>query len=208
MALLTALDIVNAACARIGAEPLQDLDEETLGGQAASLIYEELVSFNFGVHPFSFARKIVQLAKVTNAVPLSGWTLVFDLPPERVGPPIYLSDDITDPDRRFTRYTLVEATVHSDAEPLFACIKFMPAPHLWSPTFRSVTITALASRLAYSLASDRQTMDELHREAYGSPVENCRGGQMRAAITEDSLATPPRKPDWKNNPLERAWRSG
>lgn len=206
MALTAALDIVNAACARIGADPLQSLDEDTFGGQAAGLVYEELVGFNLGLHPFSFGRKIAQLSRVADAVPLSGWTLVYDLPPDRLGPPLYVTDDVTDPDRRFSRYSLVGATAHADAEPLFACIKFLPAPHLWSATFRSATVTALASRLALTLASDRQTAEQLHGQAYGSPVENHRGGQMRAAITEDSLSTPPRKPNWDNNPLTRAWR--
>lgn len=199
------LDIINAACARIGEDPLQASDDE--GGQAAMLLYEEVVGFNLGVYSFSFSRTLRQLAKVTDAVPLSGWKFVFDLPPERNGPPIYVTDDVTDPDRRYSRYSLVDATVHSDADPLFAMIKFSPVPHLWSATFKTCTITALGARLAFALASDRATMETMLSEAYGPPSENGRGGQMRAAINEDAQATPPRKPDWKNNPFERAWRS-
>lgn len=206
MSLLTDLDIVNAACALIGEDPMQSLDGEA--GAAAFLLHEEVSAFNFGVYQFSFARTLRQLARVDGAVPLSGWHNVFDLPPERVGPPLYVTDDITDPDRRFSRYSLVDAAVHCDADPLFAMIKIQPAPHLWSATFRSVTITALAAKLAFSLASDRQTMETLTQIAYGSSMENFRGGQMRAAINEDAQATPPRKPNWSNNPLERAWRSG
>lgn len=205
MALLTALDIINAACARIGEDPLEDTDGED--GTAAHLLYEDVIGFNFGIYPFSFARSIRQLSRVTDAAPLSGWQFVFDLPPDRAGPPVYVTDDVTDPDHRYNRYSLVDATVHSDRDPLFAMIKIMPAPHLWSATFRTCTITALAGRLAFSLASDRATMEMLNAEAYGTPQENYRGGQMRASINEDALATPPRKPDWSSNPFERAWRS-
>lgn len=205
MALLQPLDIINAACNRIGEDPIQALDGED--GEIAISAYEDTVAFNIGVYPFSFARTMRQLSRHANATPLSGWSHVFELPPERIGPPIYVTDDPTDPDRRFTRYSLVESTVHSDADPLYAMIKILPSPHLWSATFRSCTITAIASKLALALASDRQTMETLRVEAYGSPHENYRGGQMRAAITEDSQSTPPRKPDWSNNPLERAWRS-
>lgn len=206
MPLLAPLDIVNAACALIGEDPLETLDGEA--GQAAALLYEEVSAFNLGVYQFSFARTIRQLARVSGAAPLSGWTYVFDLPPERVGPPLYVTDDVTDPDRRFNRYSLVDQTVHADSEPLYAMIKTSPPPTAWSATFRSVTVTALAAKLAFALASDRQTLETLTQVAYGSPMENFRGGQMRAAINEDAQATPPRKPNWANNPLDRAWRSG
>jgi hypothetical protein len=207
MPLLLPLDIVNAACARIGEDALQSLEDETIAGQAVSLIYEELVGFNIAVYPFSFARKIQPLSRIADAVPLSGWLYVFDLPAERIGPPIYVTDDITDPGRRFSRYSLVESQVHADCEPLHAQIKFLPSPNLWSATFRTVTITALASRLSFALASDRATMETLRNEAYGTPQDNFRGGQMRAAINEDSFSVPPRRQDRDNNPLTKAWRS-
>lgn len=204
MPLLLPLDIINAGCARIGADPMQSLDDETTTGQNAGLLYEELLGFALGVYQFSFARTIKQMSRLTDTVPLSGWTYVFQLPPERNGPPLYVTDDITNPDRRYSRYSLVEDTVHSDCDPLFAMIKFSAGPHLWSATFKTVVITGLASRLAMALASDRQTMESLYQEAFGRPEENGRGGQMRAAINEDAQATPPRKPDWDNNPLTRA----
>jgi hypothetical protein len=208
MALTTALDIVNAACLRIGADPLQDIDEETQGGQAASLLYEDVVDFNLGLNPFSFAREMRQLSKLTTASPLTGWLYVYDIPGQHFGPPLWLTDDITDPDRRFTRYTLTAGHVHSDADPLHASVRFRPDPMRWSSTFRSATIAALAAQLALSMASDRALYGEMHKEAYGTPQENHRGGKMRAAITEDSLATPPRKADWDNNPLTKSRRAG
>jgi hypothetical protein len=208
MALNTALDIVNAACARIGADPLQDLDEETAGGQAASLLYEEIVDFNLSLNPFSFGREMRQLSKLSSASPLTGWAYVFDIPGQHFGPPLYLTDDLTDPDRRFWRYTLSGGQVHSDTEPLYASVQFRPDPMRWSSAFRSATITALAAQFALSMASDRALYGELQTEAYGTPTENNRGGKMRAAISADSMAQPPRRTDWANNPFERARRGG
>jgi len=204
MPLTTSLDIINAACALIGEDALQSFDGEA--GQAAHSIYEAAVNFNLGIYPFSFGKELHQLARVTGATPLSGFTNVFDLPPDRLGPPIYVTDDATDPGRRFARFALVGDVVHCDADPLFAMIKILPAPHRWSATFRSCTITACAAQLAFSLASDRQTLETMNSLAYGSPIENFRGGQMRAAINEDAQATPPRRADWGNNPLTNSWR--
>ena len=54
MALLTPIDIINTACARIGEEPVQSLTEDLGGGQSASLIYDETVDFNLGLQPSGF----------------------------------------------------------------------------------------------------------------------------------------------------------
>lgn len=208
MGILTDIDVANAALAAIGEDPVQDLDDDTFGAAQVGLAYQETVEFNLGLEPFSFGREIRQLSQVTGATPSSGYLYIYDLPSDRIGPPVYVTDDVTDPDRRFNRYALISGQVHADPTALFAMIKFRPGPERWSATFKSATITALASKFALSFASDKETSDILHRRAYGSPQENFRGGQMRAAISEDALATPPRKPDWNNNPLERAWRSG
>lgn len=208
MALLTALDILNAACARIGVEPLQSLDDEITSGQSASLLYEDTVDFNLSLNPFSFAQEMRQLSRISNFTPLTGYDYAFDIPGERIGPPIWLTDDATDPDRRFTAFVLTGGRVHSSADPLYAMVKFRPDPHHWFPAFKSCTITATAAKLALSLASDRALYSTLQDEAYGTTSENFRGGQMRVAIAADSFATPPRKPNFYNNPLERARYSG
>ncbi|MEY9718790.1 hypothetical protein [Sinorhizobium fredii] len=209
MALLTAIDIVNAAFNRIGETPIESFDDDGESEQDASLIYEEVVGFNLGLQPsgFTFAREVRQLSKLSGATPLTGYTNVFDIPGPYSGLPIFLSDDVTDPDRRFTAFILTAGQVHSDADPLFAMVKFRPDPHRWTDTFRAATIAAIASRLAMSVASDRTTAEALRAEAYGTPSENFRGGMMRAALAEDGFANPPRRADVDNNPLTRAWRS-
>lgn len=207
MALLTHLDIVNSACALIGAEPLQDLDEEVIGGQSASLLYEAVVDFNLGLEPFSFAHELRQLSAVDGPAPASGFATVFNVPGPLLSPPLWLTDDPTDPDRRFWRFAQINGQVHSDAPALWAFCQFRPEPYRWTATFRAATITAVAASFALSVASDRNLHDTLHMRAYGTPSEMKRGGEMRAAITTNALSTPPRRPGWDDNPLARAWRS-
>lgn len=209
MALLTPIDIINTACARIGEEPVQSLTEDLGGGQSASLIYDETVDFNLGLQPsgFAFAREVRQLSRLTDAAPLTGFSYVYDIPQPYTGLPVYLSDDVTDPTRRFDRFILTNGQVHSDAAPLFAMVKFRPDPHRWTGTFRTATITAIAAKLAYALASNRGAYSDFMTEAYGTPTENFRGGQMRAALSEDGFANPPRRIQTQFNPLDMAWRS-
>ena len=202
----SALDIVNAACARIGEEPLQEWGGDD--GQAAQLIYHEVVDFNLSCEPFSFAEETVQCSTVTGAAPLTGFTFVHDVPGDWFGPPLRLSDDATDPERRITAYLLQGRQIHSNCDPLFVTRRFRPEPWQWPADFRSCTIAAIAARLAIALASDEKLYDRLMTEAYGTPSENMRGGLMRMAITNDSQRKAPRRIQVTNNPFDRSWRSG
>lgn len=207
MALLDDLDIVNAACAMIGEEPLQELDEETDRGQAAALVYQTTVDFNFGLYSFSFGKQLYQLSQVSGATSLAGFDYVFDMPAERLGDPLYVTDDATDPDRRFSRYALIKSQVHADCTPLFGMFRFRASPDRWSPTFKAATIKAVAAAFAVPLTHDRALADALKVEAYGSSIENYRGGMLGAAIRADTFSVPPRTQNRDNNPLTRAWSS-
>ncbi|MHA7968982.1 hypothetical protein [Rhizobium sp. CAU 1783] len=209
MALMTMADIINAACARIGEEPVQDFADDLGGGQSSLLIYEETVDFNLGLQPsgFFFAREVRQLSKIDGATPFTGYEHVFDIPQPAIGPPVFLTDDPSDPDRRYVDFILTNNQVHAADNPLYAMVKFRPDPHRWSPTFRSATITAIAGHLAFAITSDRNQRSDLLTLAYGTSQENYRGGMMRAALSEDGFANPSRSIKVDNNPLTGAWRS-
>jgi len=208
MALLTALDVINTACAMIGEEPVQSLTDDLGGGQSASLLYEAVVDFNLGLQPagFQFAREVRQLSRLAGVTAYTGYDHVFEVPGPFSGPPVFLTDDPGDPDRRYDRFLLTAGRVHASDDPLYAMVKFRPDPHRWTATFRMATMTALAAQLAFAIASDRNTMQIRQQEAYGSPSESFRGGLMRSALSEDGFANPPRRVTVARNPLEQAWR--
>lgn len=206
MSLLEDLDIVNAACAMIGEEPLQSLDDETDAGQAAALVYETTVEFNLGLYLFSFSKQMRQLSRNDAGQPLAGYTLVFDLPAERIGDPIYLTDDPTNADRRFTKYAIVGVQIHTSQDPIYAQIRYRASPHNWSATFKAATIKAIAAEFAVPMTHDRALAESLRAQAYGTPTEQFRGGMIGAAIRADAFSTPPRKQNRDDNPLENAWR--
>ncbi|EFO29137.1 hypothetical protein TRICHSKD4_4952 [Roseibium sp. TrichSKD4] len=207
MRLLSTLDIVNAACAEIGADPLQDLDEETIGGQSVTLIYENLVDFNLSIEPFEFKFDLRQLTRIDGEPPLSGFTYLYDVPGPKSGPPRWLTDDPTDPDCHYTRFRLIKGQVHAMDMPIFASVPFRPDPQNWEPAFRKATVSGLAAHLALSLASDANLHELLKMRAYGTPQENYRGGEMRTAINNNAQATPPQRIAMDRNPLTRSWRS-
>lgn len=209
MPLLTDLDVANAACLRIGVGALGEdgLAADDDRSRAIASAYDDTVLFNLGVYLFSWSKTIVQLSINDLATPLSGFTKVFDLPPERIGEPIYITDDVTSPNRRFSAFVPLGEQVQSNAAALWAQIRYRPTPNRWNPLFRSATITAVAAKLALTVREDKTLARDLESLAYGDPLENYRGGQLGAAIRADAFSTPPRKPNWADNPFERAWRS-
>lgn len=208
MSLPSEADIINTACALIGEDPVENLLDDGGNGQKASLLYNMVVKFNLGLQPsgFSFAREVRQLSLLADVTPLSGYQFAFAIPGPYNGLPIYLSDDPTDPSRRFTAYILANRQVHSSCDPLFAMVKFQPTPDRWTDTFAAATVHGLAAKLAWSISSDRNSHDRLNELAYGTAMDGHRGGMMRAAINEDGFANPPRPASFDNNPLTNSWR--
>ena len=205
--ILDKLQLINRACARIGADPLQDLNEDSIGGQSSDLIYNTIVEFLLGIYSFSFATKIVQLSQISGAQPVSGYKNLFELPADRLGPPINVTDCLGLPEVRFYHYEIIGSVIHCDASELYAEISFVPEPQYWSGAFRELMVLALAAEFALSIGHDDNLRERLRRDAYGASQEMFRGGAMGAAIRADSFSTPPRSADFSNNPLTRSFAS-
>lgn len=200
------LDVVNDARDLVGLDAIGAFGEDEPGGIGAEAIFRNEVGFALGVGTFSWASRVFLLSLLEEAAP-TGHARLFRLPSERIGPPLRLTDDATDPDRIFNAFVLLGEDVASDAAALWAECKYMPSPRLWSATFRQTIVVALAGRFAYSATADRNTEADKLRQAYGSPSELFRGGLMGAAIAEDARAKPPRRIDMARNPFLDSWRS-
>jgi hypothetical protein len=204
---LDALTVLNRACARIGNEPLQSPDEATPGGQAASLIYDGVVSFLLGMYPFSWALAFRQLEKLPGVTPLAGYAFAYQLPGDRLGPPLYVTDDPSNDSVRVLRFRLLGDQVHSSAEPLYVEIPVATAPEQWSSTFLEAVTLLLASELSVPLSDDDKRREALRTNAIGTADMNGRGGVLGMAIAQDARATPPRKLRGEVAPLLQAWQS-
>ena len=112
------LDIINSACALLGADPVQNLDADVGGAGAASLLYKRVVDFNLGIYLFGFSKQVFSLSVIDGPPPATGYSFSFDLPPEAIELPLYLTDNPKDRMRRFNDYALVDGRVHADRNPL------------------------------------------------------------------------------------------
>ncbi|SNY93506.1 hypothetical protein SAMN04515647_3803 [Cohaesibacter sp. ES.047] len=201
------LEIVRAACNRIGLEAPEDLSSEVQSGITALRAYNLEARAALALYPWSFAQKLYRLSRSADA-PIAGYRHIHQLPVEDIvlGAD-RLIDDPTVEDDNFTTYKKVGTRIYSNVEDLFAIMRVDAGPHLWNPIFAKAVSTGLAGFLAEAIASDGKTADRLIREAYGDPREERRGGLMRAAINADGYTTPNRRMRKGNNPLSAAYMS-
>jgi hypothetical protein len=206
MPTLSPLVIVNRACAKIGVPPLQSLDEESQGGQAAQLIYDTLLDLCTGIYPWTFLRDTQELARTTAAQAPNGFRYTFQLPANQSALPtrIMASRDVKDV---ITDFAYEGNKLYCDFEQVFAELRLDPVPEIWSGPFRSAFITALASQLAEPLASDGKLSAALHEQAFGPMSYGYRGGELGAAIQVDARNAPVRSFPSQTNPLLQAWHS-
>jgi lipoprotein signal peptidase len=107
----------------------------------------------------------------------------------------------------FVSASRAEADVddHSDADPLYASIRFRPDPQKWSSTFRSATVAAIAAQFALYMASDGNLYDRLVLPGleWHAPLE--RLGQPVYAVRDWIHVTVPGVIDWPIFNLADSW---
>lgn len=201
------IDVVADACAILGADAPPSFDADVPGGVAAEAIHRNVVGFLVGIYPFSWARRWFPLSRLAEA-DVVGFAYAYVLPAESLGPPLRLAEAPSNaPDLPSPPHLLAGSEIWSDAETLWAECKILPGPEAWSATFRLAAVTAIAGELAFALASDRTTRDQLRADAYGTREQGFRGGLLGAAIAEDARATPSRRLPWANPLLTARLRS-
>lgn len=191
----TDLDVVNIACAKIGADRLEAIDEDTPVGAFATDSYYAKRAYCLGRYRWTFAQVVVPLQPT-------------ELPPDAPYPNCYLEPiDAIGPIYAFRRTPQpVPATAEKIiplqvdgkiftfvAPPLYAEYPRQVPEHLWPATFVEFIATAWAADLAAFLqrAQDRDRFDAL---AWGPQnlFPNRDGGLFLTAMTEDSRNAPQR----------------
>lgn len=200
------LFVINGAYALIGQPPLQTIDVETPGAQAAALLYVDTAKALLGFYPWSFSKRTRKLDRLADD-PGDGWTYAFQLPADRIGQPLAVSN-VKDLRRQFTDYALAEDRVHADVAELWAQVQYVASPSTWSGPFLIAFRTALAAEFAMAITQDAKLRAQLRQDAFGPDSMMMRGGFMGAAIQADTRAQPSPVLLADGGPLLQARRGG
>ncbi len=187
MPILTPEDVANAAAQRVGLEPIESFQQESLGAKAAADAYQGTLGFMLGVYPFSWARKTARLNLLAEDS-LLGFRFLYALPEEALGPPLrYQGGRVFRP---ITEIVMEAGRVHANDQNVIATYMTLPEPSRWSAPFREAATLAIAAELALAITSDQSLWGDLRERAYGPASMFPRGGAMGAAIAADAFATP------------------
>lgn len=142
------IDIVNMALTRLGAPPISALTEDTELADIVEANYFGVLDALLCEHDWSFAKKKLQLARLAVA-PVNEWSYAYQLPSDRIGPPLNLYDSTGTGIRPAEDYEVFGGDqVHTDYETVVCEYPFRPDESLLPAMF----VQALADRLAHKLA--------------------------------------------------------
>lgn len=196
--ILVDVDIVNRALGRIGAAPIQSLDEDTeLAGQVAS-VYNDVVDVAHAVYQWKWARQTSALDALapppgaistgdgwtipgsTLAGAFNGWTNAFAFPADALSGPLALYTSW--PNGTLRDFAVEGTTVYARRSALLGTFIRRRSPDQWSAPFRMAVTTWLAGELAIPVTHDKDLATQLIEKAVGSANEGMRGGLIGRAI--------------------------
>lgn len=193
------IDVINNALAVFGGGEVGALDEESDLAEQCVRAYRPLMNFLIGRYEWSFATRTYRLNPIprdtangydsTERAFQNGWPFAFHLPGERLGLPHRVLTNPLTPERPLRQYLIEEGRIFARSEKLWAAVPVWTAIENWSPAFRLLAETALASALCVGITHDKGLADILHERAFGPPSAGGAGGLMGTAISAEAGKT-------------------
>lgn len=166
----------NLCLTRLGTRRVDTDTEDTAEAEALDAIWDDALAEVLESHPWSFARKAVQLSQLV-ATPVTTWTYFYQLPADIVS--ILQVSDGTDNFELFTGPSIPyerqdDDRIAADAEEVYlAYIYSSTDPNLWTPSFRSALAWKLASEVAYKL-TESTTKADFAEKKYAMVLEEAK----------------------------------
>lgn len=191
------VDIVNMALTRLGERQIAALTEDTELADLCEVNYLPVLDELLCSHDWSFASRKATLARLA-AAPANEWSYAYQLPADRIGPPLRLFDSAGTGIDPISDYETVGGDqIHTDAEAVVAEYPFRPDESMFPGYF----VSAFADKLAEVLA-----MPITHSEAVLRARAELAARSISQAKSRDDRLDRPRR--FVNDALTRARRTG
>lgn len=194
--------LVNWALTEIGLPASYSTDGETSFGGQVDRVWQRVLDRCFGLHDWSFCRRTLKLVRHA-AKPANGWPYGFDLPGDRIGPPLKVLCSADERDV-LRHYDIEGDAVFARQKDVWARCKVALAPDAWDGGFRDAFVTALAAELAVPTMQDIELRNELRRDAFGTASEGMTGGKFGRLIAQDRAGAGVGSPLLRDDPLTAA----
>jgi hypothetical protein len=184
----TKLTICNDALLMLGAAEMTSFTEGTDSAKICDRLYDDLKKYILSIYPWSFAKKKVQLARISDT-PTTEWLYAYALPADMIGTPKAVFESSTAGTRQsqeFELYYIDQQRLLTDYTAVYidyvADIDESRFPEFFVYMLRH----ALAADFAEPLTDQIQKADYFRALAFGSPAENGRGGLFRQCTQADA----------------------
>lgn len=185
----TKLSICSDALIMLGASPLSSFADGTDEAQVADRLYDDVRDTLLMQYPYSWSVQKVQLARLTDA-PINEWKYKYALPGDILGNPKAVFPSSAIAERPVRDFEIYAGGLFTNLETVYIDYQYTPEPAEFPPYFVRLLRTALAAEFAEPITDQITKADYFHRQAYGTPGENMRGGLVRVAINIDGADRP------------------
>ncbi|MBL4768013.1 MAG: hypothetical protein JKY94_09915 [Rhodobacteraceae bacterium] len=206
--------IVAAALGRFAVTLNIDLEDDDPRAFRLSTIYDETVSFAFGLHTWSWLKatvKCTMIDKVSNGVAEAdnwptGFAYAHAVPGDKMGAIRKITragggvirDFDLEGERLFTNYPEI-----------WIAARFAKIPELWPDEWRSAFIHLLAGEYAVPESANEELEEKFLTRSIGTRAQrHLPGGMFGRLIAQDQAENPPDSPLRDGDPLTNAHHSG
>lgn len=184
----TKLTICNDALLMLGAAEMTSFTEGTDSAKICDRLYDDLKKYILSIYPWSFAKKKVQLARISDT-PTTEWLYAYALPSDMIGTPKALFEDSTAGTRQsqeFELYNIDQQRLLANYETVYIDYVADIDESIFPEYFVYMLRHALAADFAEPLTDQISKADYFRALAFGSPAENGRGGLFRQCTQADA----------------------
>lgn len=175
----SAISILQAACVRIGAEPLTSLDDGSTEATVASHTYGQMVEALLSEYPWRFATKTFTLNQLTATAP-EPWSYLYQLPTDLIH---VQAVKLSGSDIRFMRIGSTIACDY-DANGVTLHYTWRVPEEQWPPYFTMLVTLKMSAVFASSVAEKVSLYENF---------ENMAEVQRRQARSSDAQGQSPRR---------------
>lgn len=180
---LSSIELCSSALVKLGAESISSFDDGSAEARVASRLYPLLRDALLSTHPWSFATRQSELARLAE-VPTTTFEYAYQLPNDFLKA---LSAGNGGRGRGLV-YQLVNRQLHTDAEPVVLTYVFRPSEGDFPAYFNAALVTRLAAEFCLPLTENSSRAERLSRLAEA---------ELKVAKLVDSQQdTPPRVEDF------------
>ena len=186
----TDISICSDALTLLGASTISSFSEGTPAATACSRLYPDLRDTVISRYPWSWSMRKVKLARLATA-PLNEWKYAYQLPGSILTGVQAVFDSGSDSARPINSgWEIYADQVFTNLETVYIDYQQTVSEADMPPYFVRLLRTAMAAELSIIITDQASKADFFRSQAFGSPMENGRGGLFREAVNIDSRGNP------------------